>query len=81
MSETLKIDLPERVADAISDAAKASGVSTETFIVEAAAAKALDLLDARAFFADRAAGGNVDSLLRILRREGGQPPRSGDERS
>ncbi|HEV7692126.1 MAG TPA: DUF1778 domain-containing protein [Hyphomonadaceae bacterium] len=80
MTETLTIDIPEKVADAISDAAKAAGVSREAFVLEAAAARALDLLDAKAFFAERAKNGRVEDLLNVLNRKGGQPPHPEDAR-
>lgn len=79
MSETVKIDLSDKVACAIADAARSAGMSSEEFIVQAAAARALELLDAKAFFAGRAKSGSIEELVRILSRRGGEAPRPGDE--
>lgn len=79
MSETLTIDLPERAAREIERAARDAGQTPEQFVADAAAQRARALADARAFFAERAKGADMEAFDRILNRQGGEPPRPGDE--
>lgn len=79
MSETLTIDLPERAVREIELAARAAGQTPEQFVAAAAAQRARALVDAKAFFTERAKGADLDAFDRVLNRQGGEPPQPGDE--
>jgi hypothetical protein len=79
MSDTMTIELPEPVKKEIESAARAAGLSPEAFVADAAAKHARAMTDAKAFFAERAKRADFDEFDRIMNREGGEPPRPGDE--
>ncbi len=79
MSEQITISVPEQQARDIARAAKAAGLTPEAFVADAALRRARAVADAEAFFAERAKGADLDAFGRILRRDGGEPPRPDDE--
>jgi uncharacterized protein (DUF1778 family) len=79
MSAEITIAVPEDVARDIARAAKAAGLTPEAFVADAAVRRARALAEAEAFFAERAKGADLKAFDRILKREGGEPPRPGDE--
>jgi len=70
--------LPASLKKAVEAIAREDGTTLNQFIVSAVAEK-LSALKTADYFAARAARGDIDAALRILRRPGGEPPRSGDE--
>ncbi|MGO9484458.1 MAG: toxin-antitoxin system HicB family antitoxin [Rhodomicrobium sp.] len=75
---TFALRLPLSLKAAIEQAAEEDGTSMNQFLVVAAAEK-LSAMQTEAFFAERRSRANRDEFLRILNREGGEPPREGDE--
>lgn len=70
--------LPKSLKDEIERVAREDGVSINQFIVTAAAQK-LSAMEAGRFFAERAERADMDVFWRVLNRQGGEPPREGDE--
>ena len=70
--------LPASLKKAVEAVAREDGTTINQFIVSAVAEK-LSALKTADYFAERAARGDIDAVLRILARPGGEPPRSGDE--
>jgi uncharacterized protein (DUF1778 family) len=79
MSEAITIEAPEATLREIAEAARAEGLSVAEFMIKAASLRARDLADAQTFFGERAKGADFEAFDRILNREGGEPPRPGDE--
>ena len=75
---TFALRLPVSLKEAVEQVAREDGISMNQFIAIATAEK-LSVLRTAAFFAERKGKGNREEFLRILRREGGEPPRPGDE--
>lgn len=75
---TYPLRLPLSLKAAIAKISEQDGTSMNQFLVVAAAEK-LAALQTEAFFADRKARSDNDAFLRILNRDGGEPPRLGDE--
>lgn len=73
------VRLPEGVHREVERLASESGVSPAQFLAAAAAEKVSAMLDPDAYFAARAARADDAAFDRILNREGGEPPRAGDE--
>jgi hypothetical protein len=69
--------LPASLKKAVEAVAREDGTTLNQFIVSAVAEK-LSALKTADYFAERAARGDIDAALRILRRPGGEPPRSDD---
>ena len=74
---TFALRLPLSLKAAIEKAAEADGTSMNQFLVVAAAEK-LSALQTGAYFAERRARADRGAFLRILNREGGEPPREDD---
>lgn len=74
----LKLSIPDELRDALAAEAASEGVSLDSLTVQAIEAY-LESLKARRFFAERAARADPEWLKRFLDREGGEPPRPGDE--
>jgi uncharacterized protein (DUF1778 family) len=70
--------LPASLKKAVEAVAREDGTTLNQFIVSAVAEK-LSALKTADYFAERAARGDIDAALRILKRPGEEPPRSGDE--
>jgi uncharacterized protein (DUF1778 family) len=84
MSETLTLKTATGVLLELETAAKAEGLSVEAFVLRAARQRAHDLVDAQAFFAERARRIDPSALATLDRlldpnRLGGEPPQPGDE--
>ncbi|MBX3599463.1 MAG: toxin-antitoxin system HicB family antitoxin [Rubrivivax sp.] len=81
MSETstYPLRLPKSVKAAAEKLAREEGISMNQFVATAVAEK-LAAMQTASFFADRRRRADLDVLRRMLRREGGEPPREGDER-
>lgn len=76
---TVSLKLPSSLKAAVEKFAKADGTTVNQFLVMAAAEKLSAMQSAEAFFAERKGRGNKDAAIRLLKREGGEPPRPGDE--
>ncbi len=79
MSGILTIELPETTAREIERVARAAGKTPEAFVAEAATLAAQSLAESQAFFDQRGRGGDLAFLRHLLRRDGGEQPRLGDE--
>ena len=80
MSEisTYPLRLPKSLKDEVARVAKRDGASINQFIALAVAEK-ISALETADLFAERAKGVNLDEFRAILFRQGGEPPRSGDD--
>ncbi len=79
MSGNLTIELPETTAREIERVAKAAGKTPEAFVAEAATLAVQALALSQLFFEEQGRTGDISLLRRMLRREGGENPRPGDE--
>lgn len=70
--------LPRSLKEAVSAAAMRDGTSMNQFIAIAVAEK-LAVLDTEQFFAERRQQGDTRLFRELLTRDGGEPPKSGDE--
>ena len=77
-TSTYPLRLPRSIKAAAENLARAEGISMNQFIATAVAEK-LSALSTADFFLQRAQRAQPDALDIILRREGGEPPRAGDE--
>ena len=75
---TYPLRLPLSLKAAIAKISEQDGTSINQFLVVAAAEK-VAAMQTEAFFAERQATADTEAFLRILDREGGEPPRPGDE--
>jgi uncharacterized protein (DUF1778 family) len=78
-STTILLRLPLSLKAAIAELAARDGTSMNQFIVMAAAEKLSAMQTAERFFAERRGKGNPEAATRFLQRDGGEPPRPGDE--
>jgi hypothetical protein len=69
--------LPLSLKAAVEKLSAQDGTSMNQFMVIAVAEK-LSAMQTETFFADRRARADRDAFLRILNREGGEPPRPDD---
>jgi len=76
---TYPLRLPRSVKAAVEKIAREEGISLNQFVATAVAEK-LAAMTTAAFFAERKARADMAAFRRILKRGGGAPPRSGDER-
>jgi Fe-S cluster assembly ATPase SufC len=76
---TVAITLPEGVLTVMQRLAEAEGMTLEQFLATAAREKLDAMIDPAAYFAARAARAKPGALAALLSREGGEPPRPGDE--
>ncbi len=70
--------LPRSLKEAVSAAAERDGTSINQFIAIAVAEK-LAVLDTERFFTERSQRADRGRLRELLTRQGGEPPRAGDE--
>ncbi len=75
---TFPLRLPPGIRSRVERLAQAEGISLNQFIALTLAEK-LGASDERAFFAERKAGADFDDLRKFIGRQGGEPPRTGDE--
>lgn len=76
---TFPLRLPLSLKAAIAELAARDGTSMNQFIVMAAAEKLSAMHTAERFFSERRGQGNPEETIRFLQRDGGEPPRPGDE--
>ena len=76
---TYPLRLPRSVKAAVEKIAKEEGISLNQFVATAVAEK-LAAMNTATFFAERKVRADIKAFKRILKRKGGVPPRSGDER-
>lgn len=75
---TFPLRLPPSLKAAVTRIAKEEGTSINQFVVTAVAEK-LSALETASFFEERRKRADFNALRRILGRQGGEPPRPGDE--
>ena len=80
MSHTSRINLrlPRWIRAGIEKLSKQDGISINQFVSIAAAEK-LAIMQAETYFAERIAKADMAAFDRVMQRQGGQPPREGDE--
>jgi hypothetical protein len=76
-TSTYPLRLPASLKAAVERVSKEDGTSINQFVVTAVAEK-LAAMKTAEFFAERAAGADIEAARRILRRRGGQPPEPND---
>jgi hypothetical protein len=77
-TKTYPLRLPRSLKDAVERISKEEGTSINQFVAMAVAEKVSAFETAR-FFQDRKARAGFKAFDRIMKRRGGQPPRTGDE--
>lgn len=77
-TSTYPLRLPRSVKLAVEKMAKEEGVSLDQFVATAVAEK-LSAMNTAAFFTERKQRADFDLFRAILTRQGGEPPREGDE--
>lgn len=75
---TYPLRLPRSVKAEVERRAKEEGVSVNQFVATAVAEK-LAVMGTAAFFAERRNRANFAAFDKLMRRKGGEKPRSGDE--
>lgn len=75
---TFALRLPLSLKAAVERISAQDGTSMNQFLVMAAAEK-IAAMQTEEFFAERKARADRDAFLRLLNREGGEPPQPGDE--
>lgn len=75
---TYALRLPRSIKDAVTRAARLDGISINQFIASAVAEK-LAAFEALGYLEQRAARADMAAFDRLMNREGGEPPRGGDE--
>jgi hypothetical protein len=78
-TSTYPLRLPRSVKAAAEKMAQDEGISLNQFVATAVAEK-LAVMNTADFFAERKARADLAAFKRILKRKGGEPQRSGDER-
>lgn len=77
-SATYALRLPVSLKANLAQVAEDEGISINQFITLAVAEK-LAVMETARFFGERAGRADMDAFRRTLNREGGEPPRPGDE--
>ncbi|OIP97613.1 MAG: hypothetical protein AUK55_04250 [Syntrophobacteraceae bacterium CG2_30_61_12] len=77
-STTYPLRLPKSLKNQVTRIAKRDGTSVNQFIAIAVAEK-VSALETEEFFAERAKQADLGRFRKLLRRRGGEAPRSGDE--
>jgi hypothetical protein len=80
MSDTsvYPLRLPRSLKDEVVRLSRQDGASINQFVVAAVAAK-VAAMETATYFQDHKARADFEAFDRIMKRDGGQPPRSGDE--
>ncbi len=76
---TYPLRLPHSIKAAVEKFARQEGISMNQFVATAVAEKLAALNTAALFFAERKERADFEAFTRIMRRQGGEPPRPGDE--
>ena len=79
-ASTYPLRLPTSLKSAVAEISKEEGTSINQFVVVAVAEK-ISAMKTAAFFAARETEADIEAALRILRRDGGQPPEPEDRSS
>lgn len=74
----IQLRLPRSIKAGVERAAKRDGTSMNQLIATAIAEK-LSALETMEFFEERARRADYDWFAKFMNREGGEPPREGDE--
>jgi uncharacterized protein (DUF1778 family) len=74
----IQLRLPQSIKAGVARAAKRDGTSMNQLIATAVAEK-LSALETMEFFEERARRADYEWFDRFMNREGGEPPRAGDE--
>ena len=74
----INLRLPRSIRAGIEKLSKQDGISINQFVSIAAAEK-LAIMQAETYFAERIAKADMAAFDRVMQRQGGQPPREGDE--
>ncbi|MGD0663384.1 MAG: toxin-antitoxin system HicB family antitoxin [Syntrophorhabdales bacterium] len=77
-TKTYPLRLPRSLKKAVERLSKEDGTSINQFVATAVAEKVSALQTAR-FFQDRKARADFETFDKIMNRQGGKPPRRGDE--
>ncbi|MBL8217611.1 MAG: toxin-antitoxin system HicB family antitoxin [Bryobacterales bacterium] len=77
-TSTYPLRLPVSLKAAVEKLSKQDGTSINQFVVMAVAEK-VSALQTATFFEERRALGDRDVFRRVVNRNGGEPPREGDE--
>ena len=77
-AKTYPLRLPRSLKSAVERLSKEDGTSINQFVTSAVAEK-VAALDTATFFAKRRADADFSAFDRLMKRRGGEPPRSGDE--
>lgn len=77
-ASTYPLRLPASLKENLAHVAEQEGISINQFITLAVAEK-LAVMETAQFFSERARRTDMDAFRRVLNREGGEPPRPGDE--
>ena len=77
-SAAYALRLPVSLKENLAQVAEREGISINQFITLAVAEK-LAVLETARFFNERADRADMDAFRRLLDRQGGEPPRAGDE--
>lgn len=77
-SAAYALRLPVSLKENLAQVAEKEGISINQFITLAVAEK-LAVIETARFFNERAARADMDAFRRLLDRQGGEPPRAGDE--
>jgi hypothetical protein len=76
---TYLLRLPRSLKAAVERIAKEEGISVNQFVAMAVAEK-LSALKTAEFFTERKSRSKLAAFKQLLKRQGGEPPRAGDER-
>ena len=74
----INLRLPRSIRAGIEKLSKQDGISINQFVSIAAAEK-LAIMQAETYFAERIAKADMAAFDRMMQRDGGEPPREGDE--
>ncbi|GHD43427.1 hypothetical protein GCM10017083_09560 [Thalassobaculum fulvum] len=77
-TSTYPLRLPKSLKAAVERLAKQEGTSLNQFVAMAVAEK-VSALDTAQYFQERRQRADPEAFARIMAREGGEPPREGDE--
>ncbi len=77
-ASTYPLRLPLSLKRAVERLSKQDGTSINQFVVMAVAEK-VSAMTTTTFFEERRSQGDREAFRRILNREGGEPPRPGDD--
>ncbi len=77
-SAAYALRLPVSLKENLAQVAEKEGISINQFITLAVAEK-LAVIETARFFNERADRADMDAFRRLLDRQGGEPPRAGDE--